>query len=150
MEGIKMPEIDVNRYRMDPPPASQTNDVNAWKAAYNNAQAQLEHQKSRLINIELLETYGTSAWSHCNEDLESNLKQYKFITKHIINSIESKAEEISKDVEEINKKRKRHQIDNKPKLESLNKKWNELILINLKTENAINELENEIKKRKVE
>lgn len=53
-------------------------------------------------------------------------------------------------MEEINKKRKRIQIDSKPKLENLHKKWNELILINLKTENAINELENEIKKRKVE
>lgn len=66
----------------------------------------------------------------------------------MINSIESKAESIANSVEEINKKRKRVQVENKSKLESLNQKWSELIVRNLETESAINELENEIKKRK--
>lgn len=68
----------------------------------------------------------------------------------MINSIESKAESIANSVEEINKKRKRVQVENKSKLESLNQKWSELIVRNLETESAINELENEIKKRKTE
>lgn len=74
MEGKEMQKIDVSRYRMDPPSASDSSSVDKWKFAYNNANAQLEQQKSRLINIELLETYGASAWNNCNEDLESNLK----------------------------------------------------------------------------
>eukprot|EP00887_Chlorella_sp_A99_P000863 scaffold5.g863.t1 len=57
MEGL-----DTQRYNLDPPPPAKRNDVGAWKAALANAHSQLEHQYSRLLNLELLLKFGPGAW----------------------------------------------------------------------------------------
>jgi pre-mRNA-splicing factor SPF27 len=53
------PGLDAARYRLDPPPPSA--DPATWRAALDNARAQLEHQAGRLLNLELLAVHGPRA-----------------------------------------------------------------------------------------
>lgn len=39
--------MDTARYNLDPPPPTKRNDYTAWRAALDNAHAQLEHQQNR-------------------------------------------------------------------------------------------------------
>ena len=39
--------MDTGRYNLDPPPAAKRGDHTAWRAALDNALAQLEHQYNR-------------------------------------------------------------------------------------------------------
>lgn len=39
--------IDTTRYKLETPPVSQKNSVNAWKNVLDNAYAQYEHQYLR-------------------------------------------------------------------------------------------------------
>ena len=53
---------DALRYRLDPPPQNKRNDVEAWGVAIDNARAQLEHQATRVTNLELGLKYAPAAW----------------------------------------------------------------------------------------
>merc|ERR1712146_471104 len=57
-----MSKIDTSRYALDAPPQAKQGDPAAWRRAVENAEAQLEHQSTRLINLELLQKHGTNAW----------------------------------------------------------------------------------------
>jgi hypothetical protein len=41
---------------------SKSNDFSSWRAAADNAKAQLEHQLNRITNFELLLKYGPNSW----------------------------------------------------------------------------------------
>jgi hypothetical protein len=45
--GEAMQAMDTFRYNLEPPQPSKRNDVAAWRAALDNAYAQLEHQYNR-------------------------------------------------------------------------------------------------------
>jgi hypothetical protein len=53
-----MAPLDTGRYRLDPPSQARRNDVSAWSASLDNAHAQLEHQATRIQNLELLLKFG--------------------------------------------------------------------------------------------
>lgn len=53
--------LDTARYRLDPPAGGAAAGPAAWRAALDNARAQLEHQAGRLLNLELLATHGPRA-----------------------------------------------------------------------------------------
>jgi len=55
-----MPAPDARRYRLEGPPAGA--DEAAWRAALDNARAQLEHQALRIQNLELLTRHGAKSW----------------------------------------------------------------------------------------
>ena len=65
----RLPAPDASRYRLDPPADSR--DLEAWKAAGRNARAQLEHQRARLVNLELLQRRGEELWREENRRLEA-------------------------------------------------------------------------------
>ncbi|KAJ4458050.1 putative pre-mRNA-splicing factor SPF27 [Paratrimastix pyriformis] len=56
------PILDTKRYKMEPPPASKSQDLVAWQQAVDNAEAQLEHQNNRLLNLFLFSKYGPKKW----------------------------------------------------------------------------------------
>lgn len=41
--------MDTARYSLDPPPPTKRSDHTAWRAALDNAHAQLEHQYNRCV-----------------------------------------------------------------------------------------------------
>ncbi len=60
--GEPMQQIDVMRYRLDPPPPAKRNDIAAWKAALDNAHAQLEHQYNRCAGLDFCIHAHSSHW----------------------------------------------------------------------------------------
>ncbi|CAB3978094.1 Pre-mRNA-splicing factor SPF27 [Paramuricea clavata] len=50
--------LSMKRYELPLPPTAQKNDLTAWQEAVDNSSAQLEHQATRICNLELLSTYG--------------------------------------------------------------------------------------------
>ena len=75
--GESMPIPDTLRYRLDPPPQNKRSDVDAWGAAIDNARAQLEHQATRVTNLELGLKYAPAAWRARNAWAEATLKSYE-------------------------------------------------------------------------
>jgi len=65
----RLPPPDASRYRLDPP--ADLNDLEAWRAAGRNARAQLEHQRGRVVNLELLHRRGEELWQETNARVEA-------------------------------------------------------------------------------
>ena len=87
------PGLDTSRYRLDPP--TKATDLPAWRAALDNARAQLEHQAGRLLNLELLAVHGPRAAAASAAHVEAALK-----------SIEREAASLRAESEAVNRARK--------------------------------------------
>ena len=123
----KLDVIDINRFRL-PVPTNDTS-VDEWKLAVENAQAQLQHQETRLINLELLYKYGSDAWKLHNHQLEGSLQ-------HLLHC----KTEIENEILEMNKERREAQLEASGNLKSLTSKWMDLILNLRQVESANMEL----------
>ena len=66
-KGEPMRQLDVARYKLERPSGKQEKDIKSWRAARDNAQSQLEHQHTRIMNLELMSKFGTNAWRQHNE-----------------------------------------------------------------------------------
>ena len=57
-----MDTLSMKRYELPTPPAAKLSDVAAWNECVDNSMAQLEHQRTRITNLELMSEFGTEAW----------------------------------------------------------------------------------------
>mmetsp|Transcript_12397 Transcript_12397/g.18594 ORF Transcript_12397/g.18594 Transcript_12397/m.18594 type:complete len:206 (-) Transcript_12397:59-676(-) len=121
-KGIPMSDIDRERYEVNPP---SKESVEEWRKATNNAKSQLQHQVNRVMNLELLGTYGTNAWLHHNKRLEGLEKVLTLNVKRL-----------RKSADEINIKRQEAQIEAKRLLFNVSSKRYELSDKNLQIELA--------------
>lgn len=64
-----MAPMDQTRYRVDPPSGAQAGSTEAWEDAVRNARSQLEHQRNRMTNLELLSKFGPNTWRLGASDL---------------------------------------------------------------------------------
>jgi len=127
-----MPTMDVSRYQLDPPPRAKQGDVAAWNHAVDNAQAQLEHQGTRLDNLELMQQYGANLWlAHLN-GLEVASKRQA-----------AENAELSTSIEGLNRARKAEQMKLGPKLARLEAGWVDGVKKNLEIEAQCMQLEQE-------
>lgn len=106
-----MEMLSMKRYELLPPAPGKQSDVMAWIESVENSQAQLEHQISRIVNLELLSEYGTNSWKTYNQTLKS-----------MINQAEKQMEELKKNIQNVNLSRKHEQISAGSKLDNLEKK----------------------------
>lgn len=67
--------IHINRYASPRPPPHLQKNITAWQQALDNANAQLEHLKTRADNLELTLHYGGNAWKVYNEKTEDYRKR---------------------------------------------------------------------------
>ncbi|EGB02119.1 hypothetical protein AURANDRAFT_69180 [Aureococcus anophagefferens] len=65
--GADLAPLEVSRYACDAPPDGS--GAAAWRAAADNAAAQLGHQANRVVNLELAEAFGEAAWRRHAADL---------------------------------------------------------------------------------
>ncbi|KAF9942455.1 hypothetical protein BGZ67_001437 [Mortierella alpina] len=134
--------LDMTRYQLEPPtsqPSGATTSSDApdgasaettitpsaseelpegratWIKALENADAQLEHQNQRILNLELVQKFGGNAWNVHNYQLEYDLSLLRKAVD------EKKAEVI-----ELNKLRKRDQLDVAESLQRLEAKCDAL------------------------
>ncbi|GJJ73823.1 pre-mRNA-splicing factor SPF27 [Entomortierella parvispora] len=108
-----------------------------WHNALDNANAQLEHQNQRILNLELVQKFGNNAWNIHNYQLEYDLSMIR-------NAVDEKKSEIM----ELNKLRKRDQLDVAESLQRLEAKWAELISSTLQVEVASAGLVQELEQMK--
>ncbi|KIK71308.1 hypothetical protein GYMLUDRAFT_326273 [Collybiopsis luxurians FD-317 M1] len=127
-----MPPLDNLRYQL-PAPTSVPATDEEWKAALDNARAQLEHQRIRQTNLTLLQTYGANSWRVHNYLLEASVKQ-----------VDQAVEDLKKLTEEVNRDRKNSQTKIGAQLTSLETRWTELISSVLQIEMANVALDAEI------
>ncbi|RNA01701.1 Pre-mRNA-splicing factor SPF27 [Brachionus plicatilis] len=136
-----MEMMSMKRYELLPPSSGKQSDVSAWLESVENSQAQLEHQISRIVNLELLSDYGANSWKTYNQTLKSMTDQ-----------AEKQLEDLKKNIQNVNLSRKYEQTSAGSKLDNLEKKWIGLVSKNYEIECAIVELEKElidIKKKKI-
>lgn len=100
-----MQPMDVSRYEVPQPPKELQRDQSSWRRSVNNARAQLEHQRTRLMNLELLQRYGPQAWLQHNKALDT-----------MKGCIEKDLHDSAKQAEDTNLKRKVLQERSGPKL----------------------------------
>ncbi|KAF9956600.1 hypothetical protein BGZ72_002654 [Mortierella alpina] len=154
--------LDMTRYQLEPPTAQSSGVTSnategattgttimpsaseelpegraTWIKALENADAQLEHQNQRILNLELVQKFGGNAWNVHNYQLEYDLSLLRKAVD------EKKAEVI-----ELNKLRKRDQLDVAESLQRLEAKWAEMISSTLQVEVASASLAAELEQLK--
>ncbi|PPQ97160.1 hypothetical protein CVT26_000423 [Gymnopilus dilepis] len=128
------PQLDTLRYSL-PAPISTPGTDEEWRAALDNAHAQLQHQRIRQQNLALLQTYGANAWRIQNYLLEATAK-----------NVEKALEELREMTIEVNRERKNTQDRLGQQLTSLETRWTELISSILQIEMANLALDAEIER----
>ncbi|KAG0288518.1 hypothetical protein BGZ97_006737 [Linnemannia gamsii] len=154
------PALDLSRYQLDPPASTSSSSTTSnstttangstetitpsaseelpegralWLKALDNANAQLEHQNQRVLNLELVQKFGGNAWNIHNYQLEYDVSLLR-------KAVDEKKAEIM----ELNKLRKRDQMDVAESLQRLEAKWAEMISSTLQVEVASASLQAEL------
>ncbi|RWS01891.1 pre-mRNA-splicing factor SPF27-like protein [Dinothrombium tinctorium] len=125
--------LNMKRYELPAPSAGKMTDVTAWNEAVENSMAQLEHQYVRICNLELMSKYGAAAW-----------KAYNTVLVQMMQTANQRLQDLRKQIQEINWKRKNSQTLAGEKLKTLADKWVSLVSKNYEIERVCVEIENEI------
>lgn len=67
--------LDTTRYDLPSPSTVSKYTETEYRIAVDNARAQLEHQKARVVNLQLLQKYGPVSWRAHNEVLGALLER---------------------------------------------------------------------------
>nr|XP_006813430.1 PREDICTED: pre-mRNA-splicing factor SPF27-like [Saccoglossus kowalevskii] len=118
-----MEMLSMKRYELPQPLPGRQNDLLAWNECIDNSMAQLEHQSTRIQNLELMSKYGSNAWRAHNEFCILSMNR--------------------KRIQEINWERKSNQTRAGSKIKDLENNWVGLVTKNYEIERAILDLERE-------
>lgn len=131
--GVRMDTMSTKRYELPAPPAGKLGEIQAWQESADNSLAQLEHQSIRSLNLELMNKYGTETWK---------------VALEVMIGMSAKAQrelqELKKEIQDVNWKRKSKQLQTGDKLNNLNQQWVSLVSGNFEIEQAISILEQQI------
>ncbi|XP_046355967.1 pre-mRNA-splicing factor SPF27-like [Haliotis cracherodii] len=130
---LPMEMMNMKRYELPTPAAGKMTDISAWTECLENSQAQLEHQALRILNLDLMQEYGSSAW-----------KMYNGVLSHMLEQAQKQLQDLRKKIQEINWQRKNEQSVAGSKLEQLESSWVGLVSKNYEIERACAEVEKEI------
>ncbi|KAL7298253.1 hypothetical protein TKK_0009239 [Trichogramma kaykai] len=128
-----MEVINMKRYELPPPTSGKLHDATAWLESVDNSNAQLEHQATRITNLELMLQYGCCAWK----------AHLKVLAKSVADAQKQLAD-IKKNIQEINWQRKSNQTQGGEKLKALDAEWVGLVSKNYEIEKTCVYLENKI------
>jgi len=124
-----MDTLSMKRYELPTPPPGKMTDVQAWTECVENSGAQLEHQRTRIMNLDLMLDYGAESW-----------KQYNEVLQDMLNRIQAQLAEVKKAIQEVNWSRKNQQTQVGDKLRQLETSWVGLVSKNYEIEQARNEI----------
>ncbi|XP_069679830.1 pre-mRNA-splicing factor SPF27 [Periplaneta americana] len=133
-----MDVLSMKRYELPPPPAGKMTDIAAWTECVENSMAQLEHQATRICNLELMVEYGCEAW-----------KSYLEVLVQLVTQAQKQLQSMRKLIQEINWQRKNMQTQGGEKLRQLEAQWVGLVSKNYEIEQACVQLEKEVARLKV-
>ncbi|MED6138399.1 Pre-mRNA-splicing factor SPF27, variant 3 [Stylosanthes scabra] len=131
--------LDRSRYELEMPASNKRNDETAWKQALLRSQRLLQYQIIRMENLDLLLNYGTDSWKQHNNRLQVYLSRMQKL-----------AQELSEQIEKVNRERKYHQQNTAHELNALSMQWKDLCQKNIDIQTACASLEARIKELKTE
>lgn len=105
---MPMEMLSMRRYELPPPPPGKQTEVTAWTESVENSFAQLEHQATRILNLEIMSEYGSTSWRLYNQTLQTMLEE----AQKQLNSIK-------KQIQDVNLQRKTEQTYAGEKLRTL-------------------------------
>ena len=121
-----MDTLSMKRYELPTPPPGKMTDVQAWSECVENSEAQLEHQRTRIMNLDLMLDYGGESWKVYNEVLQD-----------MLNKTQSQLADVKKNIQEINWSRKNQQTQVGERLKQLEGNWVGLVSKNYEIEQAV-------------
>merc|ERR1712098_490986 len=127
-----MDTLSMKRYELPPPPAGKMTDVQAWTECVDNSMAQLEHQRTRIMNLDLMLDYGAESW-----------KQYNDVLQDMLSRMQTQLGEVKKAIQEVNWSRKNQQTQVGDRLKQLESSWVGLVSKNYEIEQALINMEQE-------
>ena len=98
----------------------------------DNSQAQLEHQRTRIMNLDLMLDYGGESW-----------KVYNEVLQEMLNKTQAQLAEVKKNIQETNWARKNQQTQVGERLKQLESNWVGLVSKNYEIEQAVLNMEQE-------
>ncbi|KAK2076455.1 hypothetical protein QBZ16_000980 [Prototheca wickerhamii] len=125
--GGKSEALDVQRYDL---PAPEDESVEAWQGALNNAHSQLEHQYTRLLNLELLVKFGPDSWRARNDALAT-----------LVEGLKAELKVVEERTEQVNRRRKLMQLSAGEHLAQLQEQYRLLAAKNREIRAACDSLE---------
>nr|WJH19496.1 Spliceosome-associated protein SPF 27 [Euglena gracilis] len=134
-KGAPLQALDTRRYEIPQPPAAGRADVGKWREAVSNAYAQLEHQSLRIINLDLLNKHGKSAWLRHNQYLEAQQEP-----------LAAAQRQLKRKIDEVNRSRKSLQVGAAHKLRQLEETWRQLVEKNVELQLECDRLQRRIKR----
>lgn len=132
-KDVQMEKFDMSRYGLPEPIIGRQKDLASWQKSIDNTNAQLEHQQFRILNLKLMDTYGTEAW-----------KVYIDVLDKLIQFNKAKLIDTKRRIQETNYERKTSQEKAGEKLKHLETNWVSLVSKNFEIEQECLKLEKEI------
>mmetsp|Transcript_71811 Transcript_71811/g.142487 ORF Transcript_71811/g.142487 Transcript_71811/m.142487 type:complete len:241 (-) Transcript_71811:80-802(-) len=134
-EGRPLTGINTDRYKVEQPVGPSAEDHVAWRKAAENVQMQLEYNRLRLANLEMLERWGSRAWVAHSVLLKGS---ERVLANEVVALRSSR--------EEINKKRKLDQVTCGNELRKLGRELEQYQQDNQETGRAVQRLDVEVKR----
>mmetsp|Transcript_22824 Transcript_22824/g.32856 ORF Transcript_22824/g.32856 Transcript_22824/m.32856 type:complete len:216 (-) Transcript_22824:1833-2480(-) len=117
--GLPADEVDFGWKFPTPVPVANSKQAEAWQIALDSADAQYQARVEKMLNLELLQKYGSNSWLLANRELEL-----------AIASVKAELDATKKDVENVNRKRKNEQLRYGKELKDLRARYNSLLFKN--------------------
>ncbi|CAH2077192.1 unnamed protein product, partial [Iphiclides podalirius] len=136
-QRLPMEPLSMKRYELPPPPTGRLGEPTAWAEAVDNSHAQLSHQATRVLNLELQLHYGTEAW-----------RSYLNVLQSLVTRSQNVHTQLRKQIAAVNWERKRSQTASGARLRALRRRWAQLVSDNYRLERAIMQLEIQLEKAK--
>ncbi|XP_059055532.1 pre-mRNA-splicing factor SPF27 [Achroia grisella] len=136
-QRLPMEPLSMKRYELPPPPAGRLGEPTAWSESVDNSHAQLSHQATRVLNLELQLQYGSEAW-----------RSYLNTLQDLVTRSQNIHTQLRKQIASVNWERKRSQTASGARLRALRRRWAHLVSDNYRLERALMQLEIQLQKAK--
>jgi len=135
--GQTMNGIDINRYKVTAPEGTLAQDFAEWKKAAECIQMQLEYNRLRTTNLEMLERWGAKAWI-----------AHSCTVRSCERVLTNEASGLRSSREDVNKKRKLDQVSCGNELRKLSIEFDQYQRDNIEVQNALYGVEAEVQRLK--
>lgn len=135
--GRPMEGIDIVRYKVEPPQGVGAQDYAAWRGAAESVHMQLEYNRLRLTNLEMLERWGNKAWI-----------AHTYTVRGCEAVLQKETAALKAEREAVNKKRKLDQVSCGNELRKLTLELEQYQRDNAEVELALYQVESDVQRVK--